>query len=265
MLGKSLTVALNALALGKTKLSSFVHATIDPLLLTPNALVRRFFRLVDQNPDVFPAGPARGVIPGGSFERVMIIGDRSAVGLGVSDHADGIGGQLAQHLATARDGGIEWSAFQLPRGRIEDAPTFVAEHSAVIVTDVVVLMVGITDVLRLTSRGTWRTSLDDTLTKLDQLLQNDAFIIVALVPPLEHLGGLSRLARLAAGSRARGINRITRELVAAKPRSIAVDFPAALNARLWEPWAQQRAHGAIYARWAAALAGALLALRRPVA
>jgi hypothetical protein len=235
------------------------------LLLTPNALVRRFFRLTDQAPDVFPVGPAGGVLAGGSFERIMIIGDRSAVGLGVHDHADGIGGQFAQHLATARGGGIEWSGIRLPRGRIEDAPTFVAELSAVIVTDVVVLMVGITDVLRLTSRGTWRTSLDETLRKLDELLQNDAFIIVALVPPLEHLGGLSRLARIVAGSRASGFNRITREIVAARPRSIAVDFPAALNAQLWQPWAQQRAYATIYSRWAGALADAVLALRRPVA
>jgi lysophospholipase L1-like esterase len=235
------------------------------LLLTPNALVRRFFRLTDRNDDVFPVGPAQGVITGGSFERLMIIGDRSAVGLGVHDHADGIGGQFAQHLATVRGGGIEWSAIELPRGRLGDAPALVTDLSAVIVTDVVVLMVGITDVLRLTSRGTWRTSLDDTLTKLDELLQNDAFIVVALVPPLEHLGGLSHLARFVAGSRARGFNRITREIVAAKPRSIAVAFPASLTPQLWQPWAQQRAYGTIYSRWAAALGDAVLALRRPVA
>lgn len=235
------------------------------MLFTPNAVVERFFRLTDQSEDVFPVGPAQGVVAGRSFERILVIGDRSAVGLGVHNHHEGIGGQFAQHLATARDGGVEWSAMRLPRGRIEDAPALVTELSAVIVTDVVVLMLGITDVLRLTSAGTWRAALDETLTKLDELLQNDAFIIVALVPPLEHLGGLSRVARIAAGNRARGFNRKTIELVAAKPRSIAVAFPAALNARLWEPWSRQTAYAEIYARWAAALAEAVLALRRPVA
>lgn len=194
----------------------------------------------------------------------MVIGEGSAVGLGVLTHAESIGGQLAEQLALANLGGIEWSALRLPRGRLQDAPAAIDDLPAVIVTDVVVLMIGITDALRLTSHGTWRAALADTLSRLDHLLQNDAYILVAHIPPLEHLGGLSRLARIVAGSRARGLNRITRAVVGAKPRSIAVAFPAALNAQLWQPWSHQRAYADIYVRWSAALVAAVLARRRPV-
>ncbi|TXN30693.1 hypothetical protein [Lacisediminihabitans profunda] len=229
-------------------------------------LAEFLFPCQDASGDSYPTDSAGGVVEGDDSYRIITIGEGTAVGLGVRSHELGVAAQCARRLARAAGSGVYWSSVGFPDGRLRSAPAITSSAATFARIDVVILMIGITDTLRMTSRSSWRRLIAVTVDQLAGHLASDGQVLVAEIPPMDNAGSISRAARLASGHQARVLNRITREVVATRPRVSSVAFPASLHEGLRLPESRQSSYGRMYAEWGAALATAVTTqpISRPV-
>jgi hypothetical protein len=232
----------------------------SPLRLAAAAvhLVAFFFRRADRSGDIYPDDEPRGRIAGAAPERVVVMGERGEISLGVVTHELSIAGFLARehHRSTGR--GSEWSIATLPRDRISDGPALASHQATELArTDLVVLLAGISDCLALTSAARWEHHLRATLSELFRELPLDSHVAVAEIPPLDNAGSLSRVARLAAGHRSTALNRRTRTVLMDHPCAIAIPFPPELTDRLWVPQSEEERYTRTYALWSRSLMSAI--------
>lgn len=228
--------------------------------------VEFFFRRADRAGDIYPDDEPYGQVPGVDPDRIMVMGERGEISLGVVTHELSIAGYIARehHQRTGR--GCAWSVATLPGDSIDDGRALVGGHAGDIAkTDLVVVLAGISDCLTLTSAARWHQGLDEMLTALFDHLPLDAHVAVAEIPPLENAGSLSRSARLAAGYRSTLLNHRTRKLLRSHPRATAVPFPPELTDRLWVPQSLQERYTRTYALWSRSLVAACLETRQLVA
>lgn len=225
--------------------------------------VEFFFRRTDRSGDIYPDDAPHGQIPGADPDRILVMGERGEISLGVLTHELSIAGFVGRehHRRTGR--GCAWSVATLERDRIGDGKALVAAHSGEVArTDLVVVLAGISDCLTLTSVARWRRGLDETLRALFDELPPDAHVVVAEIPPLGNAGSLGRAARVAAGYRSTVLNHRSRKLLQAYPRATVAAFPPELTDRLWVPQSRQERYTRTYSLWSRSLVAACLEARR---
>jgi len=225
-------------------------------LLRPARLVgfaEYVFRRNDKSGDIFPDDEPHGNIEGSNPERIVVLGEANAVGLGVTRHTLGMAGHLARLLAARTLGGVRWWAVGVRGQRIRNGVAAVEENRTVLdQADLVVLMMGIVDTLSLTSRKAWSAEMSATLDALTRTLPRDATVLVTRIPPMDNAGSVSRLARYAAGRQARLFNTATEELVRTRANCSMVPFPQSLQQDLWVPESREGPYVGMYSAWAAA-------------
>jgi hypothetical protein len=227
--------------------------------VTLPARVGRFseflFRRSDAAFDVYPDDPAEGTVPGPDVGRVWFLGERGELSLGVRTHELSLPAFFARHRAARRGRGTSWSIASAPSSSVRDLPSVVEGHREHLgACEVVVVMVGITDALRVMSPLTWERHLSDTLTALLDALPPGARVLVGAIPPLDNAGSLSRPARIAAGAHGRELNRRSCAVAADHGRVDVVDFPEELTRSVWRPEAEEHRYRDTYAVWGAHLA-----------
>jgi hypothetical protein len=222
------------------------------------AFVEFFFRRQDASGDIYPDDAGRGIVDGPAFDRIVIVGEGTAIGLGVSINALAMGAQLARKLSHATGKGVHWTSIGLDKYRLGSAPALIRDTPSIATVDLVIVMAGITDTLLLTSRRRWERAVEDTLAELDGVLSRDAVIVFAEIPPMDNAGSISRAARAASGHHAAALNKITRRLVFARKRVLSVAFPRSLREELWLPESRESPYANMYAIWANALVTAIL-------
>ncbi|GAB2983568.1 SGNH/GDSL hydrolase family protein [Frigoribacterium salinisoli] len=235
-----------------------------PLRVTATAvhLAELFFRRADVSGDIYPDDAAKGVVPGPEADRVVVMGERGEISLGVVTNELSMAGFLAreQHEATGR--GVEWSIAMLQRDSVADARAAAARRAVDLArTDLVVLMVGISDALRLVPGARWERHVREAVEALFDQLPCDARVAIAEIPPLDNAGSLSRAARVAAGQRAAALNRRTRAVAADHPRLVVVPFPRELTERLWVPQSEELRYTRTYAVWSREIVATLVGAR----
>lgn len=192
------------------------------------------------------------------FDRIIVIGEGTAIGLGVSISALAMGGQLARTLSLATGRGVHWTSIGLDKYRLGSAPALIRDTPSIATVDLVIIMAGITDTLMLTSRRRWERAVEDTLSELDGMLSRDAVIVFAEIPPMDNAGSISRAARAASGRHAAALNNMTRRLVFGRKRVLSVPFPRSLHEELWLPESHESPYATMYAIWASAVVTAIL-------
>lgn len=230
--------------------------------LTSTALrawfVKRLFRRRDEGGDIYPDDASRGIVAGPAFDRILVLGEGTAVGLGVSVSDLAMGAQLARELSHGTRKGVHWSSIALDRFRLDSAPALIRDTPSIATVDLVIVIAGITDTLRLTSLRAWELAVTDTLAALESLLSRDAVIVFAEIPPMDNAGSISRIARATSGRRAAAFNAATRRLVLGRDRAISVAFPASLRNEVWLPGSRESSYATMYALWADAVVVAIL-------
>ena len=205
----------------------------------------------DSGLDIYPSDATSGVVPGESADRILVLGEGIAVGMGVLTHELAIAAQFARQHASVTGRGAEWASVEVPGFRVRRTVEAIdADRLRFCSTDVVVLMIGVTDTLMLTSRARWRREMTATLDAVLERIPVDAHVLVTDIPPMENAGSISRAGRMAAGHQARMLNAITHELVEARPRCTTVPFPPHLRGQLWRPEGQQVPYAGLFAAWA---------------
>jgi hypothetical protein len=240
-------------------------ALLLPVLALPciAARVAEFlYRRSDASGDFHPDDADHGTVEGPDPDRIAVLGETGMISLGVRTHQIALPAFLARHHATRTGRGVVWSIAPLPGARLREAPAVIAGAECDLVrADAVVLLVGITDVLRVTSARAWGRQMRTAVDALREHLPRDAWILVADIPPLDNAGSLSRAARVAAGIHGQALNRRTREVVDGLPFTRVITFPEELTRSLWQPESEESRYQRTYRAWGAHLAEALVAAR----
>ncbi|CAQ00455.1 hypothetical protein ACR8AL_03890 [Clavibacter sepedonicus] len=236
-----------------------------PALSLPGVAARVgefLYRRADASGDIHPDDAARGTVEGPDSDRIAVVGETGMISLGVRTHQISLPAFLARHHATRTGRGVDWSIAPLPSSRLREAPAVIARAEGDLAgADAVVLLAGITDVLRVTSTRAWRRHMRGALDALRVHVPGEAWILVADIPPLDNAGSLSRPARVAAGAHAQALNRHTREVVDGLPFTRAVTFPDELTRALWRPEGEESRYQRTYRSWGAHLSEALVDAR----
>ncbi len=205
---------------------------IAALLLAP-VVLRQAKRLREDVPRLPEAHGAKdGLVPGEAGPdaapsavphplRLLVVGDSTAMGTGVSVLDDAIPGRLARLLAGTRAGsqGVAWRAVgrsgaTSAQVHADFAATAVRAHF-----DIAVVLVGWNDALQLRSPGEFARSLGALLDRLHEG-SPDARLLVVAPPEFAHFAVLPTPLRLALGFHARGLTR-TSARVARKHHAVS--------------------------------------------
>jgi hypothetical protein len=205
---------------------------------------------------VFPRDAGSGVVPGESPQRVLVIGEATAVGFGVLSHELGMAGHFSRQLARRTGRGVEWATRPFADLTIHTAAGTVRDRTLLAGVDVVLLMVGVGDSIRLTPQRTWRRLLCAAIDDLVAGLPEGARVLIPEVPPLKESVGIPAPWRPVAARHARLLNRVTEEIVASRAEADCVPFPSESVIDIGDPDAAQASR--VYATWARAFVQRLL-------
>jgi lysophospholipase L1-like esterase len=239
--------------IGRTTAVTLIAGTVGgAALLGAEALAARARRYAQ--PDLRLAMRTTVGEPDAPPLRLVLLGDSSALGVGVDRVAETVGGRLAE-LLSARDGGsggrrVELSSVAVSGSRAADLGTQVARALLGERPDVAVILVGANDVLRL-HRPAY--SAGHLAAAVRRLVEAGAVVVVgtcpdlgavrAFAPPLRQLAGLvgRRMARvqaqavLAAGGVAVDLGQTTGPVFRADSGTLCRDgfHPSADGYRVW--------------------------------
>lgn len=113
------------------------------------------YRRSDASGDIHPDDAAHGVVEGP--DRIAVAGETGMISLGVRTHQIALPAFLARHHATRTGRGVAWSIAPLPGSRLREAAAVIVHAEDDLArADAVVILAGITDVMRVTSVRAWR-------------------------------------------------------------------------------------------------------------
>jgi hypothetical protein len=237
---------------------SQVRAVVHAVFAAPARVGRVgefLFRRSDAAFDVFPDDAAEGTVSGVGTDRVWFVGERGELSLGVRTHELSLPAFFARRRAARSGRGTAWSIASAPSSSVRQLPSIVEEHRGHLrECELAVVMVGITDALRVMPPDRWEQHLRDTVAALLDALPPTARVLVGEIPPLDNAGSLSRAARVAAGVHGRALNARTRAVAEDHARVDVVGFPEELTRSVWRPEAEEHRYRDTYAVWGAHLA-----------
>ena len=168
----------------------------------------------------------------------------------------GLSGQLARAVAERLSRPVRWEALGLTGVRARECLDHLVELELVPrlkrdTADVIVVVLGVNDTTKLTSRSRWRRALADIVSRCRR--ESACPIVFTGIPPIEHFTALPWPLRSVLGARARLLDGDLRHLAASTPRCRHHPIDVALNGDdLATDGFHPSEHG--YARWAGALA-----------
>ena len=234
------------------------------IVLAPVLLIqgRRVRRVTPRLPPA--AGPQEGTAGAGADPvRLVVVGESTAMGVGVAAHDAGLVGHTARALGGTLGRPVSWrvlgrggaTARALLREFIEPGPPLEA--------DVVVVILGVNDTLAFSSPAQWIGALDALLRSFRRRSLATA-VVLAAVPPMQHFPALVSPLRQVLGLRASVLDRAAIAWAKSRPAVSHVPYPFATPAEIPEIFCADGFHPSVmgYQRWSAALAAAAAALLR---
>lgn len=202
-----------------------------PALLVAPVAVRQGRALQRDTPRLPEAHGARDGLIGGAGARtgkplrLLVVGDSTAMGTGVSKLEDGIPGQLGRLLSAgpAADGGVAWRAVGRNGATAQEVLTEFSTAAVAAHFDLGVVMVGWNDVLRLRSGAEFSRALGALLDRLRTASPEAHFVVVA-PPRFGEFAALPNPLRWALGRHARGLTRRAERVARAHAAELAAGF-----------------------------------------
>jgi lysophospholipase L1-like esterase len=187
--------------------------------------------------------------------RLLVVGESTAAGVGVADLRDALPRQLAVALAARRQCNVKWSM----SARTGATASFTARELAPVAPigqDIAVVMVGVNDALRFTSRPTWRTHIDQLINELEQHMRPSGQVLLAGLPDLGRFGTFPQPLRVVLGLHARALDHDLRTIAGRRAGVTYLAMPPVSSPELF---AEDRFHpnAAAYQVLAAYFADAL--------
>lgn len=188
---------------------------LPAVLLAPIVLVQGR-RLRESIPRMAPASPRAGGT--GAF-RLLVIGDSSAVGTGVTDMVDAMAGRLARRLPEA----VVWRVVGDNGLRSDEVLERYLAEALEQPSDLIVLMVGWNDCLQLRSARAFGAS---TAALLDALRDGnpDARIVLVATPQFGRFAVYPQPLRWVLGAHVAGLTRAAARIAAARGLPLVSGF-----------------------------------------
>lgn len=200
------------------------------------------------------AGGARhGTMGSGPLKRLVVIGDSSAAGVGVTHQSAALGGQLA--AALAQDATVSWQVIAKSGATVAST---LRDLEAVpdMQADLALIALGVNDTKNGVRAHRWQTGYTELLGTVAEKF-GASRICVSGLPPLRHFPLLPSPLNEVLGARAEQFDTILRQIAETRPdtRYLEMDFPLDpenMAADGFHPSAQ------IYRQWAERAADAFL-------
>jgi len=131
---------------------------LAPLLVWQGRRVRRSAQRLPE-----ASGPREGVAGSGTGEpclRLLVVGDSSAAGVGVSNQHQALAEPLARALARRLDGLVAWQLIATTGHRAADAVAALRDASPLAPADVMLAVLGVNDAVAMSPAGPWLAALD---------------------------------------------------------------------------------------------------------
>jgi lysophospholipase L1-like esterase len=195
---------------------------LAPLLVRQGSRVRRQTVVLPEAAGDRSGLEGRG--GGGAPLHLLVVGDSSAAGVGVAQQSEALASRLAVEIARRRGRAVAWHLVARTGATAstttrELLPTVRGSY------DLVVVVLGVNDTLRLRSRTRWRTQITLIVDAVQPKLAPEATVLLAGVPDLGAFPALPQPLRAVLGWHARGLDGELRRLAARRPRVLHV--PAA--------------------------------------
>jgi lysophospholipase L1-like esterase len=233
-------------------LSAASFVLLAPVLFFQGRRVRRV------TPRLPPAsGPLEGSVAGPRPLRLLIVGESTAVGVGVPTHDAGLAGQTARALAGSTGRGVSWRVLGRSGASARHLVAEFIEPAAPIEADVVIVALGVNDTISLSSVARWVNALDALLQRVREG-SRDAAVVVSGVPPMQVFPAFPAPLRHVLGLRARVLDRAAVRWAGGQVAVTHVPHPGTAPSDVPEMFCEDRFHPSAlgYARWGAALAAA---------
>jgi hypothetical protein len=178
-------------------------------------------------------------------DRVLLVGNGPSHGWGVLTHQLALTGHLATAITERTGRPVDIDLVGAEAMNVRSTVAWIGDRDLA-EDDLVVLVVGFNDALRLTPLPIWRSELTRLLDELEMGLRSDAAIAVAGIPPVRSFSPYGSLAGRASEHHRERLNGVTRQIVTRR-RIRYVDLPAAAG----DPGDPD---GAVYAEFAERIA-----------
>ena len=220
-----------------------------PVLLAQALYLRRTVLRLPE-----PPGPRNGTLGAGPPLRLLILGDSSAAGVGVTHQDEALRGQLVALLAPHAT--VEFKVLAVTGARTGDVLQWLDALPSV-EFDVVVVALGVNDVTKGVSLRRW---LRQQARLLDRLVQDFGaqYVAVSGLPPMRDFPLLPQPLRWVLGRQAERFDRALHRMVQKRVDSSLITIDLRVGAH---NMSRDGLHPGpdVYAAWAEAVAGQILA------
>jgi lysophospholipase L1-like esterase len=178
-----------------------------PLLMIQGKVVRHHIPQLTE-----AAGERHGRIQGSGDDSVSfaVIGESTAVGVGVDRQSEGLAGQLANQLANISDLNVTWQVSGRSGATIQMVlDTYLSPLTFPV--DLAIVVTGVNDVLRFTSESKWRAGILAIKTEL--LRRGAKHVVFTAPPPIGSFPALPQPLRFVLGARARRLDTLAAGLL----------------------------------------------------
>ena len=199
-----------------------------PAALSP--LMRQARRVRKRMPSLPEALGERSGLEGAGdvpdLVRLLVVGDSTAAGVGVTSMRDALPPQLSAILAVRRGCTVAWTV----SARTGATASVTAEElvpAAPIEQDIAVVLVGVNDVLKMTPRQTWRASMDRLVDALEKHLRPGGQIVLSGLPNLWQFRAFPQPLRAVLAWRGGALDREVRQIAKRRQGVSHVAMPPA--------------------------------------
>jgi lysophospholipase L1-like esterase len=184
-------------------------ALLAPVLLVQGAGVRRRTPVLPE-----AAGPRSGVVPGEAPAlTVAVLGESPAAGVGVATQEDALAARFAEALAGESGREVRWRLSARTGTTAAQALGRLVPGLAGPPADVVLVVLGVNDTLRLRGRAAWRRDVAALLGALAPLTAPGGVAVLAGLPDMARFPTLPQPLRGVLGRHARALDRELEALV----------------------------------------------------
>ncbi|GAB46950.1 hypothetical protein MOPEL_001_00680 [Mobilicoccus pelagius NBRC 104925] len=156
---------------------------------------------------------------------VLVVGESTAVGVGVDTQEEGMAATLARRLHETTGESVRWSVVGRNGARLR-ATARRRLSGAFGEYDCAVVVLGVNDTLGLTSTRRWRREVETLLTALRRGLRDDGLVVLAGVPQLRHFPALPQPLRTVMGLHGRALDDVLTRIADDNPDVVHIPTPA---------------------------------------
>ena len=228
-----------------TMLSRPIGILLSPLLHRQGRRLRKTVARLSE-----PTGPRTGTHPGRFPHhplQLLVVGESTAVGVGVDHTEDSVSPLLAAALSDLSLRAVEWQVAGRTGAHAQRITHLLPLDDRDY--DLAVVLLGVNDALRLTSRRRWRGSLVDICEALSNRLSPAGLIVVVAPPDLDQFEVLPQPLRWTVATHGATLDADLQRLAASTSGPIRVSTPPIDNPDMFAADSFHPNAGA-YLRWA---------------